>query len=158
MTKRYWLLKSEPTTFSFDDLKTSSGKKTSWDGIRNYQARNIMRDDMKIGDLGFFYHSSCPQPGVVGVVEVVSKPYPDHTAWDKKSNYYDPKASPENPRWVMVDVKWKEDFKNFVPLEIIKATAKLGKMKVVQKGMRLSIQPVTKDEFDVICKLGRQKK
>lgn len=151
---RYWLFKSEPDAFSIDDLKAMKGKKDHWDGIRNYQARNLMRDEIKQGDLGFFYHSSCKVPGIVGIVEVVKEAYPDHTAWDPESKYYDPKSSPDNPRWVMVDVKFKQQFSEVISLEKLRTIKSLEGMVLLQKGSRLSIQPVEKKHWNTIIKLG----
>lgn len=151
---KYWLFKSEPETFSFDDLKGRKHRTEPWDGVRNYQARNYMRDEVRCGDIVLFYHSSCAEPGIVGLAEVVKEAYPDPTSWDKKSPYYDPKSSKDNPRWFMVDIKWKEDFPHFVPLSKIKATKALEDMKLVQRGQRLSIQPVTRTEFEIICQLA----
>lgn len=150
----YWLMKTEPTAFSFDDLKNSENKTTHWDGVRNYQARNFMMKDMKIGDEVLFYHSNCKVPGVVGLAYVSSEAYPDFTAWDENSKYYDPKSTPDKPRWFMVDITWKADFKRIVSLQEIKSIPELSSMKLVQKGQRLSIQPVTKEEYDIIVKLG----
>lgn len=150
----YWLFKSEPDAFSIDDLKAMKGRKDHWDGIRNYQARNLMRDEIKKGDLGFFYHSSCKVPGVVGVVEVVREAYPDHTAWDPESKYFDPKSSADNPRWVMVDVKFKSKFDEIVSLEQLRGVPKLADMVLLQKGSRLSIQPVTPAQWKIIMKLA----
>jgi len=147
---QYWLFKSEPDAFSIDDLRSLPGKKDHWDGVRNYQARNMMRDTMKKGDLGFFYHSSCAVPGVVGEVVICRGGYPDHTALDKKSKYYDPKETAENPRWFMVDVKFKKKFPAIIPLSALKAEKKLKDMSLLKKGNRLSIMPVTKKEWDVI--------
>jgi len=147
---QYWLLKSEPDAFSIDDLRNMPGKKDHWDGIRNYQARNMMRDDMKKGDLAFFYHSSCAIPGIVGIVKVSSEAYPDHTALDKKSKYHDPKATIDNPRWCMVDVTYQKKFRQIIPLTDIKANAKLKDMLLVKKGNRLSIMPVTKKHWDTV--------
>jgi len=151
----YWLLKSEPDAFSIDDLKSMPGKKDHWDGIRNYQARNSMRDDMKKGDLAFFYHSSCPQPGVVGVVRISREAYPDHTALDKNSKYFDPKASIDNPRWCMVDVTYKKKFRNIVSLTDIKNNPKLKDMLLVKKGNRLSIMPVTEKHWEIIMGMAQ---
>lgn len=131
-----------------------SGKKDHWDGIRNYQARNLMRDEMKKGDLGFFYHSSCAVPGIVGVVTVVRESYPDHTAFEKKAKYYDPKSDPDDPRWMMVDVKLKKKFKNIISLEDLKTRKPLEGMQLLKRGNRLSIQPITKKEWDYINKLA----
>ena len=150
----YWLFKSEPDAFSIDDLRAMPGKKDHWDGIRNYQARNIMRDDMKKGDQGFFYHSSCPVPGIVGVVEIVKEAYDDYTALDPNSNYFDPKASSDNPRWCMVDVKYRKKFKQIVTLEHLKTVKSLEAMQLLKRGNRLSIMPVAKKEWDIILKLA----
>ena len=150
----YWLFKSEPDAFSISDLKAMKGKKDHWDGIRNYQARNLMRDQMVKGDLGFFYHSSCKVPGIVGIVEIVKEAYPDHTSWDPKAKYYDPKSSPDNPRWVMIDVKFRQEFKEIISLEQLRTVPKLEGMALLQKGSRLSIQPVTKAHWNIIVKLS----
>lgn len=149
----YWLMKSEPDTFSIDDLKAMPKKTEHWDGIRNYQARNMMRDDMKIGDMVLFYHSNCKPPGIVGTAEIVSEAYPDHTAFDPESKYYDPKSYPDNPRWIMVDIKFKKKFKTIISLDELKANPKLENMKVVQRGNRLSITPVAKKEWDLILSM-----
>lgn len=154
MGKQYWLMKTEPTVFSFDDLKAQSQFTDHWDGVRNYQARNYMMD-MKKGDLVLFYHSSCEHPGVVGIAEIVQKAYPDHTAFDTRSGYYDPKSSPEEPRWFMVDVRWKEDFKRTVSLRLMRTIPELSSMKIMQKRQRLSVMPVTKEEFKKIRTLGK---
>jgi predicted RNA-binding protein with PUA-like domain len=151
MTKKHWLMKSEPDVFSFSDLKK---KKTEpWTGVRNYQARNFMRDEMKPGDMIFFYHSSCEVPGIAGIASVASLPYPDPTQFDKKSEYFDPKATKENPRWFLVDVKSEKDLKRFMPLEELKKEKSLQEMRLLQKGNRLSILPVTPQEFEFILKL-----
>jgi len=151
----FWLFKSEPDAFSIDDLKAMKGKKDHWDGIRNYQARNLMRDEIKKGDLGFFYHSSCKVPGVVGVVEVVKEAYPDHTAWDPESPYYDPKSSEDNPRWVMVDVKFRQKYDEVISLEYLRTLDELDGMVLLKKGSRLSIQPVTESHWELISNIGR---
>lgn len=145
---KYWLMKSEPDAYSIDDLKTQ--KSTHWDGIRNYQARNMMRDEMKKGDIVFFYHSSCAQPGIVGLMTVSKESYPDHTAWDPESKYYDPKSDPENPRWIMVDVKYKRKLKRVIPLTEIKANPALESMTLVRKGNRLSIMELSQQEYKVL--------
>lgn len=150
----YWLLKSEPEAYSIDDLIAESKKTEHWDGIRNYQARNFMRDDMKKNDMAFFYHSNCDEPGIVGIVEVVREAYPDFTALEPKSKYYDPKSSAENNRWVMVDVKFKKKFSRTITLKELKENNKLSDMRLVQKGNRLSIMPVTKKEWNLIVALG----
>ncbi|NND92879.1 MAG: EVE domain-containing protein [Granulosicoccus sp.] len=149
----HWLFKSEPDTFSIDDLQAMKGKKDHWDGIRNYQARNLMRDEMKKGDLGFFYHSSCKVPGIAGIVEVVREAYPDHTALDPESRYFDPKATADNPRWVMVDVKFKRKFREILSLEMLRTVNGLSDMVLLQKGSRLSIQPVSRRHWNTILKL-----
>jgi predicted RNA-binding protein with PUA-like domain len=150
----YWIMKSEPDVFSFKDLKSRPKKTEPWNGVRNYQARNFMRDEMKIGDLILFYHSSCEIPGVAGIAKVGSAPYPDTTQFEKKSEYYDPKATAETPRWFLVDVSFHQDLKSLVPLEEMKKHPELKDMRLLSKGNRLSILPVTKEEFQFITKLG----
>lgn len=150
----YWLFKSEPDAFSIDDLQAMRGKRDHWDGIRNYQARNLMRDEMKKGDQGFFYHSSCKVPGIIGIVEIVKEAYPDHTAWDPDSKYFDPKSSEENPRWVMVDVKFKQKFSQVLSLQELRKVKGLEEMVLLQKGSRLSIQPVTRGQWNKITHLA----
>jgi len=154
MSKKYWLMKSEPHVFSLEDLKNSPDSTTHWDGVRNYQARNFMRDQMKTGDPVLYYHSSCDEPGVVGIAEVVRESYPDHTSWDQKSKYFDPKSTPENPRWFMVDIKWKQAFKRLLSLQEMKEAPELQNMRVVQRGQRLSVQPVDKADYDRVVKMG----
>ena len=148
----YWLFKSEPDAFSIDDLAAMKGKRDHWDGIRNYQARNLMRDEMKKGDLGFFYHSSCKVPAVVGTVEIVKEAYPDHTAFDSNEKYYDAKSAPDNPRWFMVDVKLKQKFSDPIPLSSLREMPALKEMVLLQKGSRLSVQPVKAKEWKAILK------
>jgi predicted RNA-binding protein with PUA-like domain len=150
----YWLMKSEPDTYSIDDLKAEPKKTDHWDGIRNYQARNFMRDEMKKGDAVFFYHSNCDEPGIVGIAEVAKEAYPDHTAFDPKQKYFDAKSDPENPRWLMVDIRYKRKFKSTVSLKQLKANPALADMRVVQKGMRLSIMPVTQYEWDTVLTMA----
>lgn len=147
-------MKSEPDVFSFDDLKKRPKKTEPWNGVRNYQARNFMRDEMKVGDHILFYHSSCEVPGVYGIAKVGSKPYPDSTQFDPKSEYYDPKSTQENPRWFLVDVTYEMDLEHHVALEELKKHKKLEEMRLLQRGNRLSILPVTREEFDYIKKLG----
>ena len=147
-------MKSEPDVFSFDDLKKRPQKNEPWNGVRNYQARNFMRDEMKPGDLILFYHSSCKVPGVAGIGRVNSLPYPDETQFFLESEYYDPKSKKENPIWFLVDVCFQEDLRNFIPLEEIKKHKILSKMRLLQKGNRLSILPVTEEEFHFIKDLG----
>lgn len=150
----YWLFKSEPTCFSIDDLAECKNQTEHWDGVRNYQARNMMRDDMKQGDLGFFYHSSCKVPGIVGVVEIVKEAYPDFTAFDPNQDHYDPKSTDENPRWFMVDVKLKQKFNRVIELSELKELPTLEGLQLLRKGNRLSVMPVAKDHFDTIMKLS----
>ena len=150
----YWLIKSEPDAFSIDDLKNSPGKKDHWDGIRNYQARNFMRDDMRKGDQVLFYHSNCKEPGIVGIAEITSGAYPDHTAFDANSNYFDPKSDPENPRWLMVDVHYKRKTRRLISLAELKSHAeRLDNFALVRRGNRLSIMPVSKAHWDFILSL-----
>lgn len=150
---QYWLMKSEPTSYSIQDLKRD--KKEPWDGVRNYQARNFMRDEMKVGDRVLFYHSSTKVPGVAGEGKVCSAAYPDPTQFDTKSKYYDPKATKEKPIWFLVDVCFVREFKEVIPLEQIKGTPLFDGMLLVQKGSRLSIQPVSKKHFEAILKLPK---
>ncbi len=150
---KYWLIKSEPDVFGIDDLKKA--KREPWNGIRNYQARNFMRDEMEIGDLALFYHSNAKPPGVVGIAEVASAPYPDDLQFDEKSDYHDPKSNPDDPRWVMVDFNFVEKFPKMVSLDELKAEKALEGMMVTQRGTRLSITPVTKKHFDKVCKMAR---
>ena len=150
----YWLMKSEPDVFSFEDLKKRPKKTEPWNGVRNYQARNFMRDEMKVNDLILFYHSSCEVPGVAGIAKVSSLSYPDNTQFDSKSEYFDPKATIESPRWFLVDVQFESDLKVFVSLEELKRHKQLAGMRLLQRGNRLSILPVTREEFEFIKKLG----
>ena len=151
---KFWLIKSEPSEFSIDDLEKSKNQTTYWDGVRNYQARNFIRDEMKIGDTVLFYHSNTEPNAVVGVCEVVKEAYPDHTQFDPKHIHYHPKADKKNPQWFMVDIKFVNKFKKPVTLEEIKVNPKLTQMKLVQRGNRLSIMLVTKDEYEEILKMG----
>jgi len=148
--KRYWLVKSEPNVFSFDDLLRRHNKTTNWDGIRNFVARNFMRHGMKLGDRVFFYHSSTAEPGVVGICEVVREAYPDGTQFDNTSDYHDPKATREKPIWYMVDLRAVAQITHPVPLTKIKTRKELRKMALLRVG-RLSVTPVTPDEWDTIC-------
>ena len=149
-TKQYWLMKSEPDAYSIDQLKKD--KTTLWSGVRNYQARNFMTQSMKVGDPILFYHSNATPPCVVGLGEISKPAVADPTAFDKKSEYYEPKATPERPIWECVEVKFVEKFKKPFTLAEIKEDPKLASMLLVKKGNRLSIQPVTKTEFDYIVK------
>ena len=155
MAVNYWLFKSEPDAFSIDDLFAMPNATDHWDGIRNYQARNLMRDEMKKGDKGFFYHSSCKVPGVIGEVRIVSAAYDDHTACDPNAKYYDPKSTPENPRWCMVDVQATKQYKEVISLTELKATEELSGMALLKRGNRLSIMPVTREEWTHIRKMAR---
>lgn len=146
----YWLMKSEPEAFGIDDLQKRPQQTECWDGVRNYQARNMMRDDMKLGDLVFFYHSNCSPPGIVGTMKVVKTSYPDHTAWDPEDSHFDPKSFPDAPRWFMVDVQFVEKFSEMISLPALKEYPALADMKLLQKGSRLSITPVTKTQWDFI--------
>ncbi len=148
----YWLMKSEPDVFGIDHLKAMPKKTEHWDGVRNYQARNMMRDDMKKGDLVFCYHSNCDEPGVVGIMEVVKEGYVDHTAFNPEEKYYDPKSDPDKPRWYMVDVKYKRKLKRTITLSELKEAKALEDCPLVRKGNRLSIMPITKKQWDYILK------
>ncbi len=152
---RYWLMKSEPNAYSIDDLAAQPKQTDHWDGVRNYQARNMMRDEMKKGDLVFFYHSNCKPPGIVGIAEVAKESYPDFTAFDPDSKYFDPKSNPDKPRWFMVDVKFKKKFKELISLEQLKTIPQLSSMLLLRKGNRLSITPVSKQEWETILRLAR---
>lgn len=150
----YWLMKSEPDCYSIDDLKRD--KVEHWDGTRNYQVRNMMRDEMKVGDLALFYHSNAgKETGVVGVMKVYSKAYPDPTQFDPKSEHPDPKSDPENPRWLCVDVQFKEKLPHLVSLQEIKHDPRFADMPLVKKGNRLSVMPIQKKHFDAIVKLSQ---
>ena len=153
MPKRHWLMKSEPDAYSIDDLARDGV--TPWEGVRNYQARNLLRDEIHMGDGVLFYHSSTQPPGVVGLAEVVRESYPDRTAFDPGSPYFDPKSTPDAPRWFVVDVKLVERFPAMVPLSVLQATPGLEDMPVTKKGMRLSVQPVTSAQWDIVVALGR---
>ena len=152
----HWLMKSEPTCYSLQHLKKD--KTEPWDGVRNYQARNFMRDDMRIDDLAFFYHSNCKKPHIAGICRISKESYPDHTAWDAspENTHFDAKSTPENPRWFMVDVEFVEEFKSPVFLKDLKKEPGLENMNVLQKGSRLSITPVSPREFDIICEMGKK--
>lgn len=149
----YWLMKSEPDVFGIDHLAASDQQTTHWDGIRNYQARNMMRDDMRVGDQIFFYHSNCKPPGIVGIMQVVKESYPDHTAYEPTSPYFDPKSSPDNPRWFMVDTQLVEKFQRKLSLDELRQVPALADLPLLRKGNRLSIMPVGKKEWDVILQL-----
>jgi len=153
----YWLMKSEPDVFGIDHLKAMPKKTEHWDGVRNYQARNMMRDEMKKGDLVFFYHSNCDEPGIVGLMKVVRESYPDFTAFDPEQKYYDPKSDPDKPRWYMVDVQYQRKTKRNITLAELKTCSQLEDCPLVRKGNRLSIMPFTKKQWDFILKLENKK-
>ena len=155
MPRKYWLLKTEPSVFSFDDLLRSPGKTTGWDGIRNYQARNYLRDEMKQGDGVLIYHSSTDPTAVVGTAEVVREGHPDPTQFERGNDHYDPESRREDPRWFQVEVRAVEKLPHAVTLERIKQTPQLKQMGLLRKGNRLSVQPVSEAEFRAIVKLGQ---
>ena len=154
MAIQYWLMKTEPTTYSIDDLAKEKNKTTCWEGVRNYQARNLLRDEIQKGDRVLFYHSACKEPAVVGTATVSKAGYPDHFALDPKSKYYDKKSDAENPTWFMVDIKLDKRFKKPVTLAEMRDRAALKEMVLLQKGSRLSVQPVRKREFDAVLKMA----
>ena len=151
----YWLMKSEPGEFGIDDLVASPGRTTYWDGVRNYQARNFMRNDMQPGDRAFFYHSSCPEPGIAGVVRIASEAYPDHTAFDPTDKHYDPRSDPTDPRWFMVDIKLERKLERLIALAELRAFAdgELDGLLLLRRGNRLSITPVSEAHWDFILSL-----
>jgi len=151
----HWLLKSEPDTFGIDHLAKLPGKTTSWEGVRNYQARNMLRDELKKGDEAFFYHSSCATPGIAGIVRVVRGGYPDASAFDRKSPYHDPDSRPDAPRWYTVDVKLVRKLKRLIPLEELQAHAAgaLRELRILKRGNRLSVTPVSRAEWDFVLTL-----
>jgi len=153
----YWLMKSEPDVFGIEHLKAMPKKTEHWDGVRNYQARNMMRDAMKKGDLVFFYHSNCTEPGIVGIMKVVREGYPDHTAFDPEAKYYDPKSDPDKPRWYMVDVQYQRSTKRVIPLSELKQYQELEDCPLVRKGNRLSIMPITSQQWNFILELENSK-
>ena len=148
----HWLMKSEPHVYPWSQLVEDGS--THWDGVRNYQARNLMRDEMSVGDLVLFYHSNCKPPHVAGVAKVCREAYPDFTAQDPSSNYFDPKASPENPRWMMVDIEAVEALPEIVELGGMRECAELEGMPLLQRGQRLSVQPVSAEHFTIVCQMG----
>ena len=149
----YWLMKSEPDVFGINDLKAMPKKTDHWDGVRNYQARNMMRDQMKKGDLVFFYHSNCKEPGIVGIMKIAKESYPDFTSWNPDSKYFDPKSTEDNPRWFMVDVKHVRTFKRTITLSELKQHPELADLPLLRKGNRLSINPVTEEQWNFIVEL-----
>lgn len=152
--RRYWLLKSEPGTYSISDLERDGS--TCWEGVRNYQARNFMRE-MKVGDRALFHHSSANPPGIAGLAEIVREAYPDHYAWDERSDYYDPRSTEEEPVWFMVDVGFVERFEKILPLPELRNDPALEGMELLRRGSRLSVQPVSKEHFEHILRLARER-
>ncbi len=153
MAKRYWLMKCEPSAYTIDDLQRDGA--TNWEGVRNYKARNYMRDDMQLGDDVLFYASNAEPSGVTGLAKIVRTSYPDASAFNKKSHYYDEDSDKAKPTWFMVDIGFVKNFQGTVSLETLKGAKGLGNMMVTQKGSRLSVQPVTKDEFEIVLKLAK---
>ncbi|MGN6134505.1 MAG: EVE domain-containing protein [Aureliella sp.] len=152
---RYWLFKSEPDVFSIDDLAKAKNRTTYWAGVRNYQARNMLRDEILVGDIVLFYHSNADPTAIVGTARVVRAGYPDFTAFDPKDEYYDPKSSPDAPRWFMVDIQFVEKFAQPLTLQFLRTVAGLKDMVLLRKGSRLSVQPVTADQYATIVSLTR---
>lgn len=152
-TLKYWLMKTEPDVFSIDDLKEAGTE--PWDGIRNYQARNFMRDQMSVGDKVFIYHSNAKPPGIVGEGKVASEAYPDPTQFNPDEKYFDSKSDPENPRWILVDIEYVSHYSRLIPLNELRETPGLEEMLVTRKGSRLSIQPVEQNEWDIVQKLAQ---
>jgi predicted RNA-binding protein with PUA-like domain len=154
VARKYWLMKCEPAAYTIDDLARDGV--TTWEGVRNYQARNFMRDQMQAGDGVLFYASNADPSGVTGLAEIARPGYPDAFAWKKGHKYFDAASTPDKPLWYLVDIKFVERFPEIVPLDMLKKTAGLEQMMVIRKGARLSVQPVTKGEFDIVSKLGRR--
>ncbi len=152
---KYWLLKTEPESFSIQDLAAAKDQTTCWDGVRNYQARNFMRDEMRVGDRVLFYHSNADPPAIVGTAQVVREAYADPTAWNKADHHFDPKSSPDNPIWQMVDIQLDEIFPRPLGLDELRKVPTLKNMELLRRGSRLSVQPVKKSEFDAVLKLAR---
>lgn len=150
---KYWLMKSEPETFSIDDLKNKPNQTEHWDGVRNYQARNMMRDGMKPDDLAFFYHSNCDEPGIVGIMRITKEAYPDHTAFDPNNIHFDPKSDPAKPAWMMVDVQYVRHLRRNISLTELKQQPELAELALVRRGNRLSIMPVDETQWDFILSL-----
>lgn len=149
----YWLMKTEPDVFGIDDLRARPKQTEPWDGVRNYQARNMLRDQMQKGDLAFFYHSNCAEPGIVGIAEIVRAGYPDTTALDPNDHHYDPKSTPEAPRWYRVDVRYKRKLRRTITLSELKERPELAGMGLLARGNRLSVMPVTRPQWDFILTL-----
>ncbi len=152
---RYWLMKSEPDVFGIDHLDAMPDGTEHWDGVRNYQVRNMLRDEMQPGDAAFFYHSNTNPPGIAGIMEVVRAGYPDHTAFDPDSKYYDPKSDPDQPRWYMIDVQFCRRLRRYIPLAELKANPALADMPLVRRGNRLSIMPLTAAQWQEILRMEK---
>jgi predicted RNA-binding protein with PUA-like domain len=155
--QKFWLLKTEPESFSIQDLAKAPRQTTCWSGVRNYQARNFLRDEMHLGDRVLMYHSSTAIPAIVGTAKIVREAYPDSTAWDKSDDHYDAASTAENPRWFMVDIQLDQIFKEPLPLEKLRSVSALKEMELLRKGSRLSVQPVRKAEFEAILKMAKAK-
>ena len=153
-SRRHWLVKSEPAVFSFQDLLLAPGRRTVWDGVRNHQARNFLRDEMAVGDLVLFYHSSAEPPGVAGIARVARAAYPDPSQFDRRSDHYDPKSRPDSPTWVQVDIEGVRELPSFVPIERMRAQSALRGMLLLRRGQRLSVLPVTPAEWSCVVRLG----
>lgn len=153
---RYWLMKSEPDVFGIDHLAERPGQTEPWDGVRNYQARNMMRDQMQVGDQAFFYHSNTKPPGIVGIVEISRAGYPDHTAFDPEDPHFDPRSDPDKPRWFMVDVTLQRRLQRKITLDELRSRPELADMRLVQKGNRLSVMPVEEHEWQAILALENE--
>lgn len=156
-SQRYWLMKSEPDTFSIDDLAKAKNQTTLWEGVRNYQARNTLRDSIKVGDLAFFYHSTCKMPGIAGIVKVTRAGYPDPTAFDPRSPYYDPKSNEEQPRWYCVDVQLAEKLSTPLTLASIRENPELKDFRLLSKGNRLSVFSVSMQEWQTLLSMIKRK-
>lgn len=152
---QFWLMKSEPDTYSIDDLAKAAGP-AMWEGCRNYTVRNFFRDTMQVGDLAFFYHSNAEPSGIVGTMKVVSTAYPDPTQFDPKSEYYDAKSTVETPRWLAVDVELIDQWNRVIPLSELRETPGLEEMLVIRRGQRLSVMPVTESEWNIVCDLAKK--
>lgn len=154
----YWVMKSEPSVYGIDDLAAQPSQTDHWEGVRNYQARNMLRDQMRPGDLALFYHSNCLQPGVVGIMEIVRAGYPDQTAFDPESKYFDPKSDSDRPRWYMVDVRFKRRLARTIPLAELKANPALADTPLIRRGNRLSIMPVSAEHWQTILDMEYQRR
>lgn len=153
---RYWMMKCEPSVYNIQDLARAPEQITGWEGVRNYQARNMLRDEFKLGDRAFFYYSNAKVPGIAGIMEIVTAGYPDPTAWNPEHRYYDPVSTPDNPRWYQVDVKLIQAFEHFVSLSTLRAEPQLVDLWILRKGNRLSVTPVTENQWRVILELAEK--